>query len=606
MLTSLKKVMSVFEAKTKRRALGLLVLMILGAIAEAASIGLIFPLVQIISDAEAAKSNQFIQMGMQFFEIADINSVILPIFALTFLFFVGKNLFLIFVVYVQGRFIWSSLIEFWIRLYSIYLESSYPFHLKNNSADLVTNITVSIRNMFYSLVMPAINLAVEVLTIIAIGTLLLAISPQITMASLVILSSAVAAYHFLFRKRLVYWGTDQIHHNKKMLLWLNQGLRGIKEIKILGRGKYFLNSFAHSATIAGNHSRRNLLIVQLPRYLVEIVIVTIVLGSLFVIQSTGDIENILPVLSVFGLAAFRLMPSMSRISTYFSNMEFGTGALEAVYADITLLKEEMRFQQERETGIEIPFTRDICVRDLSFRFPDAEIAALHNLNFTIKKGETIGFVGPSGAGKTTLADLMLGLLEPTSGSIEVDGQSIYLNVRAWQRRVGCVPQNVHLIDDTLRSNIALGVERKKIDDNQVTRAVTLSRLTEAVGNMPHGLDTEIGEQGVRLSGGQRQRVGIARSLYFDAEVLFLDEATSALDSETEHSISEAVNALQGDKTIIIIAHRLSTVRRCDRLYFMNNGAIEASGSFDELVDKNAQFRDMVEKMNVSKQSEASD
>jgi ATP-binding cassette subfamily C protein len=327
---------------------------------------------------------------------------------------------------------------------------------------------------------------------------------------------------------------------------------------------------------------------------VESVIVTGVLLAVVVILAKGGSSGeIVGVLTLFAAAAFRLIPSTNRIIIALTGIKKGAHAVGLVYDDMRLFGDHPD-EAMGDNGKTFTFNDAITVKGLTFHYPEGDGAALKNIDLVLKKGESLGLVGPSGSGKTTFADIVLGLLRPTSGVVTVDGVDISNAMRAWRRQIGYVPQSIYIIDDTLSRNIAFGLDDAEIDKNKLRKAIRLAQLEELVSDIPDGLETRLGERGVRLSGGQRQRVGIARALYRDPEVLILDEATSSLDGETEHEINSAIERLTGEKTLIIIAHRLSTVRKCQRLAFLRDGRLVDIGSFEELNARNADFSHMVE------------
>ncbi|OFX08811.1 MAG: hypothetical protein A2516_08625 [Alphaproteobacteria bacterium RIFOXYD12_FULL_60_8] len=603
MLKSLKKIWVIFEASTKRRAFLLLVLMLFGSVAEAGSIGLIFPLIEVVLQPEAAKENPFTKYLVETIGIDQNDHAVAMMFFLAFGLFLIKNVYLLYMENFKGQFIWDTLSGLWIRLYRYYLDADYPFHVKRNSSTLVNHVTVTLRNMFYGFVMPLLNMCTELFVLLAVGVMLIIVDPLITLSAVAVLTSTTVIYYLAFRRRLGHWGEEQLIHHERMLLWLNQGLGGIKEIKVLGREAYAGDSFAESARINAMYSQHQLLVSQMPRYLIETVVIGGLLLGIYLIFLTSDsISDPLPIFGLFGVAAFRLMPSASRITTYAGHIRFGGASLDAVYEDFLQLdprnQPELAARQEQSAQF-ITFEKKIALRNVSFRYSGTNRDVLKDVSLQIPKGKAVALVGTSGAGKTTLADIILGLLVPDSGTLEIDGHPVGTVTRPWQRHIGCIPQEVFLMDNTLRANIAFGVPPQEINETHLQIAVSQAQLTEAIAQMPEGLNTMVGERGIRLSGGQRQRVGIARALYANADLLVMDEATSALDSETEHAITKAIENLHGSKTIIIIAHRLSTVRHCDRIYFMQDGRIVDEGTFEELHDKNKAFCEMVRKMDVS-------
>jgi ABC-type multidrug transport system fused ATPase/permease subunit len=372
---------------------------------------------------------------------------------------------------------------------------------------------------------------------------------------------------------------------------LQQGLGGVKDVKILGREDYFISEY--STQLVGNAAvvRRFSVSQLLPRTGLEILTIAglAVLVSTMVV-SGEDLNNVLPVLGLFGAAAFRLVPAVSRMVSMMQSITVNLPVVTELFHDLALRTSNTPKRQDHDG-----FAHEVEVNDLIFKYETAPTNALSNVSLRVKRGEAVGLVGPSGSGKSTLVDVLLGLLAPASGAILVDGINVQDRVRWWQDQIGYVPQSIFLTDDTLRRNVAFGLPKSEIDDAAVDAAIRAAQLEEFVKTLPLGLETVVGERGVRLSGGQRQRIGIARALYHNPDVLVLDEATSSLDTETEHGVMQAVQALQGDKTVIIVAHRLSTVEYCDRLYRLENSQIVDEGTFDEVMNRSRNISDLNEK-----------
>lgn len=362
-----------------------------------------------------------------------------------------------------------------------------------------------------------------------------------------------------------------------MIKWVNQGLGGVKESRVLGREGYFVDAYRASSAGYARAMRYLATVSQLPRLYLE----TLVAGGILLLLGVAmarheGSEVVVPTLALFGAAAFRLLPSVNRIIASITNIRYHESAVEVIHRDMGLMAGAGAHREADAPGPggELQFAHDIELRDVCFQYPESNVTTLNGVSLVILKGSAVALVGPSGAGKTTLVDVLLGLLQPTSGAVLVDGQDVHAHLRSWQRRIGYIPQVIYLSDDTLRRNVAFGVPDPDIDDEKVWKALESAQLAGLVRAWPDGLTAVVGERGVRLSGGQRQRIGIARALYHDPEVLVLDEATSSLDGATERDIMSAIEALAGNKTLIVIAHRLSTVERCDRTYWIRDGRFE--------------------------------
>jgi ABC-type multidrug transport system fused ATPase/permease subunit len=366
-----------------------------------------------------------------------------------------------------------------------------------------------------------------------------------------------------------------------ILQHLQQGFGGVKDVKVLGREEFFVEQYSEHLVGTAIVSRRFLIAQALPRFGLEILtIMGLAVLVATMVGSGKDLASILPVLGLFGAAAFRLLPAVNRLITSLQTINSNRPLVDDLYRDLSLPNPAIR---SRSIGRK--FHDVIDIHDVSFRYESSPTEALSDVSLRVKRGEAVGLVGPSGSGKSTLVDVLLGLLEPQSGRVVVDGQDIRFDLRWWQDQIGYVPQSIFLTDDTLRRNVAFGLPKNEIDDDAVRAAIRSAQLEDFVSTLTVGLETVVGERGVRLSGGQRQRIGIARALYHNPGVLVLDEATSSLDTETEHGVMQAVQALQGEKTVIIVAHRLSTVEYCDRLYRLENARIVDEGSFRDVIDR---------------------
>jgi ATP-binding cassette subfamily C protein len=427
----------------------------------------------------------------------------------------------------------------------------------------------------------------ELLLIAALLIVLLATAPYVTLVTGVVMGVLVVLLLKLTQKTFGLWGGKAHEMAGAIMANLQQSLAGVKEVKILGRERFFYESYREQRTSLSRLLWLRATLENMPRLVIETVFVLGVVLVIVAFEVRGSSEDIVPLLGLFAYAGFRIMPSIHRIIQHLNSMRFGSASVDQIYDDFNELKDA---PLPAESDTLLPFTEAIRFEGVSYSYPRADHPALAGVELTIKKGESLGIVGATGAGKSTLVDLLLGLLPPDQGRVTVDGRDIQSDLRGWQNQLGYVPQMIYLIDDTLRRNVALGIPDDRIDEARVERAIELAQLGELVRGLSQGLDTIVGERGVRLSGGERQRVAIARALYRDPDVLIFDEATSSLDNRTEQEMTKAIELLRGDKTLVIIAHRLTTVRRCDRLLFVERGRIVDSGSFDELLAGNEQFR----------------
>ena len=434
---------------------------------------------------------------------------------------------------------------------------------------------------FTELLASALLISTEFLVLAGIAVLLLAVEPVGTVIAVLILGTAAWSFYSLMRKRLTRWGQARQVHDMLRLQHLYQGLGGAKDVKVLGREENFLEQFRRHNVLATRMVQRQSMMQMMPRLWLEFLAVSSLATLVIAMLAQGrEMNTIIPTLGLFAAAAFRLMPSVNRVLSAAQTLRYYLPVVGTLRDELALAVPSPR----RSSGVAATrFANEIRLADVRYRYPSAAAPALAEVSLRIARGESVGFVGPSGSGKSTLVDVVLGLLAPEKGEVLVDGSDIQKDLRGWQDQIGYVPQAIYLTDDTLRRNVAFGLADEEINEAAVVRAMRAAQLDEFVASLPEGLSTVVGERGIRLSGGQRQRIGIARALYHDPAVLLLDEATSALDTATEHGVMQAVAALHGSKTIIIVAHRLSTVEQCDRLYRLERGRLAAEGTAAEVL-----------------------
>lgn len=560
----------------RRKAVVLLGLMIVAMVLETLGVGLVIPAILVITQEDLGTAYPVLQPFLD--ALGNPSHSELIVFGMISLLgvYLTKALYLAFLAWVQLRFIFGVRVRMSQQLFRTYLNQPHAFHLKRNSAQLMRNALSGVTQVTQNALNPALYLVTEVLLLIGIGTLLLVIEPLGALIVAVVLGGAAGTFYLFTRRQVTNWGATRQHHEGLKVQHLQQGLGGVKEVKLLGREAEFLRQFSVHNVETARISRLESTLHQLPRLGLELLAVTGLVVLVITMLTQGrDMATILPILGLFGAAAFRLMPSVNKILNSTQSMRFSQ-------AVVTHIRDEMRIEEAPDIRTQsvgqIVFDSELRLSDVTFAYPATSKPALQHISLQIRKGEHVGFIGPSGAGKSTLVDIILGLLEPDSGSITVDDRDIHEALRSWQNQLGYVPQSIYLTDDSLRRNIAFGLPVHEIDDAAVERAARAAQLDTLIETLPLGMETLVGERGVRLSGGQRQRIGIARALYHDPPVLVLDEATSALDTSTEQEVMNAVTALHGIKTVLIVAHRLSTVARCDRLYRMEGGEIIEQGT----------------------------
>jgi ABC-type multidrug transport system fused ATPase/permease subunit len=555
-----------------RGALVLLCLMVIGMTLETLCTGLVIPAIALLMQQDLAHTYPQFQPLLSVLGNPTQADLILGVMLGLVAVYAGKNLYLAFLAWQQTRFAYGVQVQLSQRLFAAYLRQPYTFHLQRNSAQLIRNVTSEVA-MLAATIIYGLTIATEALVLAGIAALLLVVEPTGTVIAALVLGCAAWGFHLGFRSRLLRWGEVRQLHDGLRLQHLQQGLGGAKDVKLLGRESSFLDQYRVHNAQSARVSQLQAAMQMLPRLWLEFLAVlglaTLVIAMLL---QGRDLSTIVPTLGLFAAAAFRLMPSVNRILAAAQAFRYSVPVVDKLYEEVQLTRVDAPVGR-RAGKAAARFQRDIRLSRLRYTYPAATAPALRDASLHIHKGESIGLIGPSGSGKSTLIDVILGLLAPESGQVLVDGEDIATHLRDWQDQIGYVPQSIYLTDDTLRRNVAFGVPEGEIDDRAVARAMQAAQLDDFVAGLPQGLETLVGERGIRLSGGQRQRIGIARALYHDPAVLVLDEATSALDTATEHGVMQAVTALQGRKTILIVAHRLSTVARCDRLYRLEAGRI---------------------------------
>ena len=571
--------------------MGLVPLTMVAALFETCGAAAVFLLVKIVNDPAESASLPFVSSFADWLGLKEAQSIILAFTVALATFYLLKNLFTMLHTYALGAVASHSTATFARRLFQAYLAQPYAFHFRRNSSDLIRNLTTSVQEAFRVFLGSVLTLVTEALVVAGIAVVLLVAAPMATLLLVGVFGTLAFLLVWFTQRTFAAWGEQEHGLQQQVVKTAQQTLGGIKELKISGREIFFYESFsAVQGQLARIHRLRTTLL-GLPRVLVETAFIFGILSLVTFMAFTSTRQaDLLPLLGLYAYAGFRVIPSLNRILMHAGIVQGSSAAVSQVYDDLQKLPALGLREADHLRPAPLPFTNQLVVDGLSFTYEGSTTPAVNDIHATIRHGESIGIVGPTGAGKSTLLDLFLGLLSATSGSITVDGRDIDDNIRAWQRKIGYVPQEIYLLDDTLRRNIALGLTDAEISEEHVQTALRLAQLDSFVSTLPRGLDTEVGERGIRLSGGQRQRLGIARSLYHGPELLIFDEATSALDNQTESEITRAIESLHGKKTLIIVAHRLTTIHNCDRLLFLKDGKLETSGSYDELLAASAEFR----------------
>jgi ATP-binding cassette, subfamily B, bacterial PglK len=590
-----RKVLDIFSDREKTQIGMMLMLMLLGAGLEALGVSLIPTFVALIANPALLVENHFLNWlisQLAQFGASSERAILFSISLILLAVYLFKNLYLSVLVIWQNYFLYQKQVELSSRLLQSYLARPYTFHLQHNSADLVRNISSELPRLFQNVLLPLLTIATETMAASCIAILLITIQPISSAIAVGFLSLCIFGINQITRRQLSAQGLIRQVQLGQMIQTVNQSLGGLKETKVLGREKFFVNQFLSSIGAFGKANLYILLSDQLPGLLIEAAsIASVLLVVMFSLWQRQGINTILPMLALFAIAALRLMPSAKRILSALTNVRFFQHTIDVLHEDLAILNQNPDFQPINDienSANTIQFHQKIELCNLDYTYPEADKPSVTGITLAIAKGQSVAFVGMSGAGKTTVIDLILGLLTPDRGKILVDDRDISTNLPSWQRQIGYIPQNIFLSDDSILRNIAFGVD--EIDESQVWEALKAAQLAELIQSLPQKLDTLVGENGIRLSGGQRQRIGIARALYHQPQILIMDEATAALDNNTEREFMQALSWMSANKTLITIAHRLSTVKNCDYLYFFQDGQITAEGTYEQLLAKSLDFR----------------
>jgi ABC-type multidrug transport system fused ATPase/permease subunit len=583
MISYLSKFVYVLAAQ-KYRLLLLICFFLLTSLLDTIGIGLIGPFIALANSPNQIHKHEILNtiylqsgLGSESIFIALFGLILVLIFYVKGFLSFAVNKYIFYFSYKQR----SELCQ---RLMQTYLTAPYSFHLQKNTANLIHNISHETYGFCNYILLPALNGSAYGVVIFFISILLIYTSPIAFLFVLGILFIPIFLYKNA-RKNLGNWGKQLSQAQAATIKTINHGLGGLKETKVIGCESYFENQMRHYVEQAATAETAAQTFRFFPRLLVESFLVTFLVGfTSIVLIYQNNTQNITGILGVFALASIRLIPSINQVTTAIASLKNYSYVLNKLYLD---LKEIEGLELVKTASKSVMLFKDrIDLNSVTYRYPNSQEPALKNLSLSIKKGESIGLIGKSGAGKTTLVDVILGLLKLENGDIQVDGVSVYQDLRSWQNSIGYIPQTIFLMDDTIEKNIAFGVPEESIDPARMEKAIRDAQLAELITELPDGIKTVVGERGVRLSGGQRQRIGIARVLYHQREILVLDEATSALDNETEKLVNESIKSLSGNKTLIIIAHRLSTIEHCDRIYLLEKGQIAKSGKYQEVVASN--------------------
>ena len=570
----LYKLRMIFPKKERRYFILLFFLILISTLFDFLGVSLILPLVNLLINPATLEKQSWYHIFTALIPVSNRNTGLLILVLIIIGVYILKNLFAIYMSVVQGVFVTRNQLATSARMLDCYMRKPYTFHLQHNTAEILRGINTDVSSA-YGLVTNLLTVFSSLLISILLVVYLIAVDFRLTVSIVAGLSIYSAIYFLLVRKKLKKAGQTARNQQMSMFKAIHQATGGIKEIKLMGRERYFVDSYRACTDEYVRSYRTYTILSNVPKHLVEILCIGGVLGLVaFKIAARQDLTSMVGSLSAFAVASIRLMPSVHKINNNINTISYRMPGLNAV---CEVIDENWNRDDPSPAGVPED-TRspdrqqaDIQVEHLSFAYPESEKNVLTDVNLTVKAGSSVGIIGATGSGKSTLVDLILGLLEPQQGRILYGGQDIRENFGQWQSRIGYIPQSIYLADESIRTNVAFGIRPDRIDEQRVWQALEQAQLADFVREQKDGLDTVIGERGVRISGGQRQRIGIARALYNDPDILFLDEATSALDTETERAVMESVHRLSGEKTCIIIAHRLSTIEGCDAVYRIADG-----------------------------------
>jgi len=569
------KIKTILSKKQLRYFYFFIFLSFIAMILETLGIGLVIPFIQTLIDDDINQNFAKILNIFNIYPTSKHDLIFILIFILTVIYTL-KASFLTFVSYEQNKLFADTRVSLSNRLYDIYLNKPYSFHLNNNSSKLIRNINEI--NLIVHILKSSILLMNELIVFLGISAIVIFYEPVGSLVVILFLSFFGYSFFKKVQIKAKEWGKTRQVHAGLSLKYLQEGFGSIKDIKILQRSNELIKTFTSNNKILNTCEVKQNFVDSLPRLWLEwLVVLGFILLIFITIFQGKELSYIVPLLGLFAAAAFRLMPSLTRIMNSAQAILYNRAAIDSVFKEFIPEKSQIIINKASEKNFML--TNEIILKKVSFKYSDSDPFILRDINLNIKRGSTIGLIGESGVGKTTLINLILGLVKPTNGTICVDGLNIFENMKGWQNQIGYVPQNIYLSDDTIKKNIAFALPEEKIDNYAVSRAATNAKLDSLINSLTNGLNTKVGEFGDRISGGQRQRIGIARALYTDPKVFILDECTNSLDLKTEKQIIDEVNYLKGKKTIIMIAHRLSTLENCDHIYKIEKEGLQLAKSF---------------------------
>lgn len=570
----IKKLNYIFTKKEKIHLAFVFLVILIGSFIELLGVSVFLPFIDILMKPDSIMEQKKYRYFYELFGFSSTDHFLIALGILICAVYLFKNLYLTFQQNCMLKFSYTTRMHLATKLLSTYMAEPYTFHLNKNISELQRSLQYD-ANQFMQLINSSLQALAEVAVVICLGIYLIYVSPTISMVIIGLVVICIGLFFWISKKFSKRIGAQNEAYNAKLYQWINQSLGGIKEVKVLNREKFFVDSYKEVYKKLIKGAKNNEMLAAVPKYILETVciigMIIAVIGKL--LWGRRDLNAFVVQMSAFAVAAFRLLPSVGKISAYINNIMYSIPSLDLIYKDLKEIENFIPKENDISAIEKWNFDNSIELLNVSYAYEGTDKKVLNNISLTIRKGETVALIGSSGAGKTTLADVFLGLLIPQQGSIRVDGKNIYENINSWHRMLGYIPQTIYLSDDTIRNNVAFGIKEEDIDEQAVVEALKKAQLYDFIQTLEQGLETFVGDRGVRLSGGQRQRIGIARALYCNPEVLVLDEATSALDTETETAVMEAIDSLKGYKTMVIIAHRLTTIQNADKIYEVVDGNV---------------------------------
>lgn len=575
MFRKIRKLRVLLDGRQKGAMVGLIFLMVIGALLQTAGVGMLVQAVNVIIDPNALENSKIVAALYAFLGSESYESFSIVVMSLLIAVFVAKNLFLFFQQKLTFAFVYTNQFRTSERMMRNYLRRGYEFYLNADTAAVQRNITSDVNNM-YAMILAMLQLLSDSVVSLFVVAYCLMTNGAMTVTLAAVMVLLMFVIKVVLKPVMHRAGEENREYYSGLFKWISQTVQGIKEVKVNGKEQYFVEEYKKCGRGYVSAVQKYSLFNNIPKLLMETVCVAAMMGYMIVqVASGASTENMLDAFATLAAAAFVLLPAVNRINQQLNQIAYCEpcfmGVSDNLQDEIGDAKVDMAFAAEDVK--KLPVTRYIELKDITYAYPNTEKLIFEHADMTVPVGAAVGIVGTSGAGKSTAVDILLGLLKPRTGTVCADGVDVRENYRGWLRNVGYIPQMIFMLDDTIRSNVAFGVPKDKIDEERLWEVLREAQLNEFVKTLPEGLDTGIGERGIRLSGGQRQRIGIARALYHDPEVLILDEATSALDNDTEAAIMESINRLHGKKTLIIIAHRLQTIEKCDLVYRVENGKV---------------------------------